>query len=180
MSTDVGKVFEAELEKVFRALEESHLLGWHRFPDTHSAGGSIIQPQPSDYLLGLPLGSRLPMDNARADQRMLFFEAKASEKHENLQKVAIRAEQRRHIHFYSAMLQLPYVVCHYSAVTGNIQLWDGRAIIGSRLNPSYKLIEYAAGTGRKLNETAVAQALCAFLGLPDKSKTVKLYEQLFV
>lgn len=178
MATDFGKVFESELEKVLKALKESHLLGWHRFPDTHSAGGSILQPQPSDYLLGLPHGSRLPLCNAQADQRTVFFEAKASEKHRTLQKSAVRAEQRGFIHFYCGMLQLPYLICHYSTVTGTMQLWDGRGIMQDRLKQeAHLLTEFSAGAGRKLHTQQVADALSHFFALPDKCKTVKLYQQ---
>lgn len=179
MAADVGKVFESELEAVFKQLKDSHLLGWHRFPDTHSAGGEqIIQPQPSDYLLGLPHGSKLPLCNALADQRMVFLEAKASEKHENLQKSAVRPEQRGFIHLYSGMLQIPYLICHYSTVTGTMQLWDGRAIMKERLKASEHLVfEFVAGAGRKLHKHKVADELSRFFHLPDKHKTVRLYEQ---
>lgn len=179
MAADVGKVFESELEAVFKQLRESHLLGWHRFPDTHSAGGEqIIQPQPSDYLLGLPHGSRLPLRNSQADHRMVFFEAKASEKHRTLQKSAVRAEQRGFIHFYAGMLQLPYLICHYSTVSGTIQLWDGRAVMKDRLNQAdHLLFEFSAGTDRRLHKHKVADELADFFCLPDKCKTVRLYQQ---
>ena len=179
MAADVGKVFESELETVFKQLKESHLLGWHRFPDTHSAGGEqIIQPQPSDYLLGLPHGSQLPLCNAQADQRMVLFEAKASEKHRTLQKSAVRAEQRGFIHFYAGMLQLPYLICHYSTVSGTMQLWDGRAIMRERLSQAdHLLFEFTAGAGRKLHKHKVAEELMQFFHLPEKHETVKLYQQ---
>lgn len=179
MATSVGKAFEEELENVFRSLKDSHLLGWHRFPDTHSAGGQVIQPQPSDYLLGLPHGSNLPLGNALSGQRLVFLEAKASEKHENLQKSAISAEQRGFIHMYSGMLQLPYLVCHYSAKNGSMQLWDGRAVMQDRLSQAdHLLFEFSAGSGRKLHKPKVAEELSGFFSLPDKRKTVKLYKQL--
>jgi hypothetical protein len=178
MAVDVGKVFEAELETVFRSLRESHLMAWHRFPDTHSAGGSILQSQPSDYLLGLPPGASVPSKKRGGDQRLLPFEAKASEKHPSLQKSAIRSEQRGFIHFYAGMLRLPYLVCHYSTLTGNIQVWDGLAITESRLNKDKHLLtEFSAGSGRKLNIDKCALALVEFFSLPDKLKTVKLYNQ---
>lgn len=180
MATSVGKAFESELEDVFRLLKQSHLLAWHRFPDTHSAGGEqVIQPQPSDYLLGLPHGSQLPLTNAPASQRLVFFEAKASEKHENLQKAAISAEQRGFIHLYAGMLQLPYLVCHYSAKSGTMQLWDGRAVMQERLSQAdHLLFEFSAGAGRKLHKDKAAEELSRFFALPDKRKTVKLYKQL--
>lgn len=179
MSTDVGKVFEAELENVFRLLDDSHLLAWHRFPDTHSAGGNGIQPQPSDYLLGLPPGASIPSKTRGVNvNRSIFFEAKASEKHRSLQKKAIRSEQRGFIHRYSGLLHLPYLVCHYSTLTGNIQIWDGLAITESRLNQDKHLLaEFSAGTGRKLNKERCALAFVEIFSLPDKLKTVKLYNQ---
>ena len=180
MATDVGKVFETELEGVFRELKTSHLLGWHRFPDTHSAGGdTIIQPQPSDYLLGMPPGAFIPSkERGQLTHRMMFFEAKASEKHQSLQKGAIRPEQRGFIHFYADMLHLPYLVCHYSTLTGNIQIWDGRAIRDSKLDKDkYLISEFKAGSGRKLNKDLCTCALIDLFSLPDKHKTVKLYNQ---
>lgn len=44
MSTDIGKIFEKEIQKVFRALRESHLLGWHRLADRGAAGyqGTVV------------------------------------------------------------------------------------------------------------------------------------------
>lgn len=179
MATDVGKVFEAELENVFRLLDDQYLMAWHRFPDTHSAGGSGIQPQPSDYLLGLPEGSKVP--GHFGGQRGIFFEAKASEKHRTLQKSAVRAEQRGFIHRYCGLLHLPYLVCHYSTLTGNIQMWDGRAVseagAGNRLVAKHLLVEFPAGSGRKLNKDKCASAFQQFFSLPDKLKTVKLYNQ---
>ena len=179
MATDVGKVFEDELQVVLKSLNKSHLLAWHRFPDTHSAGGNIIQCQPSDYLLGLPPGAHVPCKGCgRIEQRNVFFEAKASETHRSLQKAAIRPEQRGFIHMYAGMLRLPYLVCHYSTLTGNIQLWNGLAITDPRLNKDKHLLaEFSAGTGRKLNKERCALAFVEFFSLPDKLKTVKLYNQ---
>lgn len=179
MAQDVGKVFEQELEAVFKQLKDSHLLGWHRFPDTHSAGGEqIIQPQPSDYLLGLPYGSRLPLGEPAGQQRMVLFEAKASEKHSSMRKSAVRPEQRGFIHFYAGMLNLPYLLCHYSTVSGTLQLWDGRAVMKDRLSVADDLLfEFSAGDGRKLHKDKVAEELAGFFCLPDKLKTVRLYQQ---
>lgn len=179
MAVDVGKVFESELEGVLKLLKESHLLCWHRFPDTHSAGGNIIQPQPSDYILGLPPGAYVPSKGrGQLVQRSVYFEAKASEEHRSLQKSAVRAEQRGFIHLYAGMLQLPYLICHYSTLTGNIQLWDGRAIAEPRLNKEkHLLLEFPAGVGRKLNKAKCCLALVDFFSLPDKLKTVNLYNQ---
>lgn len=181
MATDVGKAFEAELEAVFRLLKDSHLLGWHRFPDTHSAGGGqIIQPQPSDYLLGLPAGAKIPLPGGGgSDQRSCFFEAKASEKHATMPKKTVKPEQRGFIHFYAGMLQLPYLVCFYSTVNGTMQLWDGRAVMRDRLSrDEHLLLEFGAGEGRKLHRDKVVGELADFFCLPDKHKTVKLYQQL--
>ena len=183
MAVDVGKAFEDELENVLRLLDEQHLMAWHRFPDTHSAGGgNIIQPQPSDYLLGLPPGGHVPsLGRGKKEQRVVFFEAKASEKYRTLQKSAVRTEQRGFIHRYAGLLHLPYLVCHYSTLTGNIQMWDGRAIseagAGKRLVAKHLLLEFAAGSGRKLNKDKCASAFQQFFSLPDKLKTVKLYNQ---
>ncbi len=111
MAVDIGKIFEKELEKVFRSLEESHVLAWHRFPDTGAAGGNILAEQPSDYLLGLPLGSVSPFG-----QRMMLAEAKASEKKASLSKAAMRPSQRRAICVYRMLLQLPYLVFFWDRI----------------------------------------------------------------
>lgn len=174
MATDFGKVFEDQLEDVFRSLKESHLLGWHRFPDTHSAGagGNILQPQPSDYLLGLPPGGGV----GKSNQRLIFFEAKATEKYKTLQKAAVSAEQRGFIHFYHGLLHLPYLICHYSAVTGEIQIWNGRALMDARIDKQHLLCSFDAGQGRNLNIAETARALTAVFCLPDKLSTLKLYK----
>lgn len=180
MSTDVGKVFETELEAVFNSLKESHLLGWHRLPDTHSAGGgNIIQPQPSDYILGLPPTASVPTKKRGTNpQRLIFFEAKATEKYETLQKSAVKPDQRGFIHFYCGLLGIPYVICHYSSVTGNLQMWNGMAISENRLKKeSHLLAEFSAGVGRKLNRDKCSLAFIEFFSLPEKLKTVKLYNQ---
>lgn len=174
MATDVGGVFEDELEAVFRVLKEEYLLGWHRFPDTHSAGGMVIQPQPSDYLVGIPSGGGLPT----SDQRLVFLEAKATEKHSSLQKSAVSPHQRGFINLYSGMLNVPYIICHYSTVTGNIQLWDGMAVTGEgRVNKGSLMVEFAAGSGRKLNKDAAVQGFVDFFSLPSKVKTLKRYQE---
>ena len=179
MATDIGKVFEDELEKVFKSLKASHLMGSHRLPDTHSAGGNILQPQPSDYLIGLPPGASVPSAGRGTNpQRLIFFEAKASEKHKSLQKSAVRPEQRGFIHFYTGMLQIPYIICHYSAVNGMMQFWNGASVMDARLDKGQHLLtEFKAGSARKLDIDKCALTFIEFFSLPDKRKTVKLYNR---
>ena len=172
MAVDIGKIFEKELEKVFRSLKESHLMGWHRLPDTSSAGGHIIGEQPSDYLLALPPGSC-----SLNDQRLLFMEAKASEKHTGLTKAAMQPAQRGAVSFYRNMLQLPYLVFFYAADAGVIQIWDGSVVVAEERISKYTplcVIE-GAGSGIKLNLDVVQRELIDFFELPAKSKTLANY-----
>lgn len=171
MTTDnIGKVFEAELEKVLRLLESEHLIAWHRFPDTHSAGGALIQPQPSDYLLGVPPGSRV----AESEQRLVFVEAKASDKHKSLQKSAISPHQRGRAKVFYGMLHIPYLVLHYSTKTGCMEIWSGLSAVGpGRIDKKHFFREFKAGEGRNLNTRKTADELAAFLSLPEKKMTLK-------
>lgn len=173
MATDIGKLIEKELEKVFRSLKESHLLGWHRFPDTTSAGGHIIGEQPSDYLLALPPGSAC----IQGGQRLLFVELKSSEKSTTLTKSALQPAQRGAIQFYRNLLQLPYIVLFYSAKTGTLQVWDGSLVVSEeRINTlsPYRVFE-RVGSGAKLDQRAVTSALVDLFELPPKSKTLAAF-----
>lgn len=176
MSDNVGKIFETEIEKVFRLLEADFLIAWHRFPDTHSAGGAFIQPQPSDYLLGLPPGGEAPLKEG-SDQRLMFVEAKASGKHKSLQKAAISAHQRGRAKVYAGLLQIPYLVIHYSAVTGKMEVWNGLAATEEgRIIKSHLLHEFVAGHGQKLDVTKTADELAEFFSLPSKIKTITNFQ----
>jgi hypothetical protein len=169
VSTDIGKIFEKELEKVFRSLEKSHLLGWHRFVDTGTAGG-IVAAQPSDYLVALPFGSLSPL----CEQRMMFVEGKASEKKSSLTRAAMQPSQRRAISMYRMMMQIPYLVFFWDAELGVVQVWDGEAVIGEgRVDPAYKLAEFhGIGAGLRLNTEKLAAALAEWFELPDKTGTI--------
>lgn len=173
MAQDIGKIFEKELEKVFRSLKESHLLGWHRLADTSAAGGSIINAQPSDYLLALPPGSRSPVDG----QRLLFVEAKASEKHRSLTKGAMQPSQRGAVSLYRVMLQLPYLVLFWDAANGSLQVWDGAAAVDeARISDRYQLAEFnGVGAGIRLNTERVAEVLAGWFDLPGKAKTLEIF-----
>lgn len=175
MAVDIGKIFEKELEKVFRSLEESHVLAWHRFPDTGAAGGNILAEQPSDYLLGLPLGSVSPFG-----QRMMLAEAKASEKKASLSKAAMRPSQRRAICVYRMLLQLPYLVFFWDASSGVMQVWDGAGVVGEdRINPKFILFSADdVGSGLKLRTAVVAAHFVNWFQLPAKAETLKRFNSL--
>jgi hypothetical protein len=176
MAVDIGKIFEKELEKVFRSLEESHVLGWHRFPDTGSAGGNIIAEQPSDYLLALPAGSLSP----HAGQRFVLAEAKASEKKSSLSKASMRPSQRRAISVYRLLLQLPYLVIFWDATEGVMQVWDGAGVVDeARINPRFILFQADdVGSGLKLRTAVVAAHFVDWLKLPPKSVTLAAFNNL--
>lgn len=170
MSSDIGDVFEQQLEKVFKKLNNDHLLQWHAFPDTKRSNGGAISSQPSDYLLGVPVGSCV-------EQRMMFVEAKASDNHKSLRKSAVQPSQRGFIHRWRKMLDLPYYIIHYSAVGGTLQVWDGMALSENRLNRDYLLGTWEVGAGRQMDIDLAAEALKQFFVLPDKSETVELYNR---
>lgn len=173
MATDIGKLVEKELETVFRALKESHLLGWHRLPDTHSAGGQLIGEQPSDYLVALPPGSHSPLN----DQRLLFVELKASEKYTSFNKSMMQPAQRGAVNLYRLVLQLPYLILFYSAKSGTLQVWDGEvAVSETRIDKLSPIIAFEnVGEGARLNEQAFSKALSDLFQLPPKSKTLAAY-----
>lgn len=166
MATDIGKLFEKEMQGVFNALKESHLLGWHRLADSGTAGG-FVQGQPSDYLVALPPGSRSPLDG----QRLMFVEVKASEKNAALTRKAMQPSQRGAICYYRELLKLPYLVIFYDATAGCLQVWDGAAVPGEgRIDPRYCLARFdSAGYGAKLNKSAVAAFLVDWFQIPHKS-----------
>lgn len=168
MAADIGKIFERELQAVLRSLKESHLLGWHRLTDT-GAAGSIVQAQPSDYLIALPFGSR-----GLFGQRLIFMEAKASLKKRSLTKQAMQPAQRGAIQFYRELLRLPYLVFFYAAERGALQIWDGAAVVQEeKINQEYLLTELEdAGFGMKLNKDKVANHLAEFFELPCKTETL--------
>jgi len=173
LATDIGKIFEKELEKVFRSLKETHLLGWHRLADTGSAGGAIISAQPSDYLLALPPGSVSPRDN----QRLFFVEVKASEKNRLLSKAAMQPAQRGAISFYREMLQLPYLVLFYDVENGEVQVWDGAAVVQeARIDPIFILARFkSVGYAHKLNQDAMRAALIGYFDLPQAAETIRRF-----
>lgn len=170
MATDIGKIFEKEIQKVFRALRESHLLGWHRLADTGAAGGSIVAAQPSDYLLALPPGSKSPLGG----QRLFFCEVKASEKKPALTKQAMQPAQRGAVSFYRELLGLPYLVLFYDAERGVLQVWDGSAVVqDEKINSRHLLAALeCAGCGIRLNQERVGAFLVNFFEMPAAALTL--------
>lgn len=170
MAKDIGKLFEKELEACFRILKEQFLLGWHRLPDTGAAGGNIIQAQPSDYLLMLPPGSRVFGDG----QRVVFLEAKASEKKGSLTRAAMQPSQRSAVALYSGVLRLPYLIFFYDAQDGALEVWEGVSVLGAgRMDPEHRLARFSnVGTGAKLNRDLLSTLLSCWLALPDRRVTL--------
>lgn len=164
MATDVGKIFEKHLEGSFNQLKASHLLGWHRFPDTGAAGGVIIQAQPSDYLLGTP-------------GNLSFLEAKASEKHTKLQKSMIRPAQRGAIHFYRGLLGIAYYIAFWDVQGSRIELWDGLTALSSARSKQPLLTWESVSTGTRLDEARVANLLAGALNLRPAAELLAIYEE---
>lgn len=176
MSADIGKIFEKQLERqVLEPLNKARLVEWHRFVDSHTAG-NIVLPQPSDYLLGLPPGSSTLKG---CNQRVVFFEAKASDKHETLQKSAVSSDQRGAIQRWRMLLDVPYLVIFYSAAANAVEIWDGKSIIeGSRLKKDSRLVRVEkAGAGRRINEFVFGETLIDFFNIPKAAETVRRYRK---
>lgn len=171
MSADIGDVFEKQLQDVFRKLNDRHLLQWHAFPDHKRSAGGAVGNQPSDYLVGLPPGSSL-------EQRMIFLEAKASDKYDSLQKSMVRASQRGFINTWGGLIDLPYLIVFYSAPANTLEIWDGQCVTRGRLSKSHHLLATLpnAGSGRTLNQTAVADFLATHFALPPKAITLTQYQ----
>lgn len=172
MAADIGDIFERQLQEVMDTLKESHLLQWHAFPDRKRSAGGAVATQPSDYLIGLPEGSR-------PDQRMIFFEAKASEKYDSLRKSMVRPGQRGVIHTWSGLLDLPYLIIFYSTTSRCLELWDGLCVTLPRINKeSHRLaVLPEAGSGHLLDKEKVTDFLRGYFALPEKGVTVKAYER---
>lgn len=172
MSADIGDMFERQLQDVFRMLNERHLLQWHAFPDHKRSAGGAIPNQPSDYLIGLPPGSSY-------DQRMLFLEAKASDKHASLPKAMVRPSQRGFINTWGGLAHLPYLIVFYSAKANTLELWDGQCVTRPKISKADHLITTlkAAGSGRTLNKIQVADFLATHFALPPKAFTLTEYQR---
>lgn len=172
MSADIGDVFEKQLEDVLRSLNNSHLVQWHAFPDRKRSNGGAIANQPSDYLLGLPEGSA-------PDQRCMFLEAKASDKHQSLRKDMVRSGQRGFINTWGGLLDLNYLIIFYSAQSGTLELWDGQCVTRPRLSKEHHLLDQlkGAGSGRELNKEKVADFLVKHFDLPPKGVTLEMYQR---
>lgn len=169
MASSIGKVFEREWAKVVRRLCETRAVGMARFPDTAEAG-SLISAQPSDYLLGLPPGCKNLLDG----QRLVFIEAKASEKEHKLGKAMLRPAQRGAIMKFRYLLRIPYYVIFWDAQDGVIQLWDGIAIHGEgRIDKSMLLAQWE-GCGRhtQLRTDAVADYFADYFQIPLTKDTL--------
>ena len=169
MSTDIGKIFEKQLEKAFNRLKGTHLLGWHKFADSASAGGAFVQEQPADYLLAPPPKGEEPA-------KMLFLEAKASEKHRRLQKAMLRPAQRGAIHFYGELLGQTYLVLFWDVEGRRLELWDGIEALSDRRGKQPGQVWESISVGTKLDIEKVSEALA--MDLPPASETISRYKVL--
>lgn len=169
MSTDIGKIFEKQLEKVFNRLKGTHLLGWHKFADSASAGGAFVQEQPADYLLAPPPQGEEPA-------KMLFLEAKASEKHRRLQKAMLRPAQRGAIHFYGELLGQTYIVLFWDVEGRRLELWDGIVALSDRRDKQPMQVWESISVGTKLDIEKVAEALA--MDMPPATVTLARYKEL--
>lgn len=170
MAASIGGVFETEIQKVFKQLKESHLVGWHRLSDS-AAAGSIVAAQPSDYLLALPPGSVNLLDS----QRLMFLEVKASEAKSTLGKDMVRPAQRGAIGHFRLLLDLPYLILFWDAERGTIQMWDGVAVqLDARISKLHMLAEWqGCGTVNRLRHDTVAQYLVDYFQIPSKADTLE-------
>ena len=145
MATDIGNLFEKQVEKVFRKLKATHAVSLHRLVDSGSAG-NIVQSQPSDYLLGVP-GS------------LGYLEAKASEKHKKLQLSMLRPSQRGAIKYYQGVLRIPYYVLFWDVVGSRIELWEGLTALKSSRTKKPLTVLNNCSFREKLNEEALREFL---------------------
>lgn len=177
MATDIGKIFENQLQGALNKLKARHWIYWHRFPDTTSAGGSIIQNQPSDYLLGIPEGASIM---AGTQQRTALFEAKASEKYATLPKAAVKPGQRGHIHRWAGLCNLPYQIIFWSQPAGVVEIWDGMGVVNakSRLDKRFRLlVSEPLSKGPDIDDEKLCEVLAEFYSLPQGSEVVESYQQ---
>lgn len=169
MATDIGKIFEKQLEQVFNRLKETHLLGWHKFADSASSGGAFVQEQPADYLLAPPPQGKDPA-------RMLFLEAKASEKHRRLQKAMLRPAQRGAIHYYGELLGQTYIVLFWDVEGRRLEMWDGAEALSDDRKKQPLMVWESISAGTKLDIEKAAEALA--MDMPPASETLARYKEL--
>ena len=174
MAADIGKVFEREIVKVFKMLKEQHLVGWHRLSDS-GAAGSMVEAQPSDYILALPRGSSNLLD----EQRLMFVEVKASEKNHTLGKAMVRPSQRGAIATYRYLLEIPYLILFWDTQLGVLQLWDGIAVHGEKnINKRDMLAEWSdVGSINRLITQRVVDHLVEHFRIPKMTYTLQLIRQ---
>lgn len=168
MKDNIGYKFEAELKEVFSELKASFLVGNIRFTDSKEAR-SIVRATPSDFLLLLP-----PMSDSGLDgQRVVFFEAKASEVNTTLKKAMLQPQQKGAISV-CRLLQLPYIVCFWDATNGVLEFWDGSAVLGEGKVDKTKLLLKVENAGVKsLRKDVVVNAFVSLFKLPSKKETLK-------
>lgn len=174
MAADIGKVFEKEMVEVFKLLKAQYLVGWHRLTDT-GAAGSMVSAQPSDYIVALPPGS----SNLLGEQRLMFLEVKASEKHHTLGKAMVRPSQRGAINSYRYMLGIPYLILFWDTQLGVLQLWDGIAIQGEQnINKRHMLAQWEGiGSVNKLIRQRVVDRIVEHFRIPKMAYTLELVRQ---
>lgn len=173
MSADIGDIFEDQLQVVMDRLKAEYLMQWHAFPDHKRSNGGATGTQPSDYLVGMPEG-------CNQGQRMMFWEAKASDKYKTLQKSLVKPSQRGYIHRWNGLCNLPYLIVFYSAPAGALELWNGQAITAGKsgIDKSQRLVRFdGVGSGRLLDADMTARKLASFFNLPPMQQTVKMYER---
>lgn len=169
MSASIGKVFEGEFKKVLDLLKTTHHVAWHRMADT-AAAGNVIAEQPSDFFVGLPPGSV-----AMAGQRFFLLEVKASEESHSLGKAMMTPSQRGAINRWRMMLNIPYYVLFWDAQLGNMQLWDGIAVVReSNMSKQRDMLAQWPNCGvvKRLRHEYVAQRLVDHFQIPEGKATL--------
>ena len=105
-------------------------LAWHRLSDTGSTGGKAgIESQPADYLV-------------THAGKTFFIEAKATVKHNTMQKSLVRPVQRNAIWRWAGVNGTPYYILFWSWAAGTLQLWNGLEVLSSSrgVNPERGLL----------------------------------------
>ena len=165
---NIGSIFEAGLKEAFSLLKTSHCLGNVRFTDSKEAG-SIVRATPSDFLLVLP-------PESKPEQRVIFFEAKASQVKTSLKKAMLQPSQKRAVQEYSNLLKIPYIICFWDAKNGVIEFWNGAAALGNgKVKDSFLLLRVENAGVSKLAIDVFCDAFVKLFSLPQKSYTLWNY-----
>ena len=120
---NIGKWFEDKVQDTLETMRNQKQCTYLRLYDSHSARGKFLPPQPGDFVIAI---------NGSA----YMTECKSSVKHSSLRSCVgshVKPEQ-------TALMRLwlssdnPAFFLFYSAVTEQLEIWDGKSVVTSKVS----------------------------------------------